>query len=90
MDCKWIFTMQYKFDGSLERYKARLVVKGYTQTCVINYHEMFALVAKMNTIRILLSLADIKNWSLHQFDLKNAFFHRDLEEDVYMDIPLGY
>ena len=65
--------MQYKFDGSLERYKARLVVKGYTQTCVINYHEMFALVAKMNTIRILLSLDDIKNWSLQYISAKVKF-----------------
>ena len=50
----------------------------------------FALMTKMNTIRILLSLVAIKVWSLHQFDVKNAFLHKDLEKEFHMDIPLGY
>ena len=66
VDCKWIFTIKYKVDGSLERHKARLVVKGYTQTSGVDYQETFALVAKMNTIRILLSLATHCNWQLLQ------------------------
>ena len=87
---KWIFTVKYKSYGSLERYKVRLVTKGYTQTYDIDYHKTFAPVTKMNTVKILLSLAAIKAWSLNQFDLKNAFLHRDLEDEVYMGIPLGY
>ena len=57
VDCKWIFTLKYKADGSLERHKTRLVTKGYTQTHEVDYQESFALAAKMNIVRILLSLA---------------------------------
>ena len=88
--CKWLFTMKYKADGSLERYKARLVAKGYTQTYGIDYLETFASVAKMNTIRILLSLATNRGWSLQQFDVKNTFLHGDLEEKIYMEVPPGF
>ena len=57
MGCKWVFTIKYKDDGSIERYKTKLVAKGYTQTYEIDYQETFELVAKMNSIRVLLSLA---------------------------------
>ena len=62
--CKWVFTMTHKVDGSLEHYEARLAVKGYTQTYGIDYLETFALVEKMNVVRILLSLATNCGWSL--------------------------
>ncbi|RVW56769.1 Retrovirus-related Pol polyprotein from transposon RE1 [Vitis vinifera] len=87
MGSKWIFTVKYKYDGSLDKYKVRLVTKGYSQTYCIDYHVTLALAAKMNTIDILLSLVGVKDWSLHQVDVKNVFLHRDLEEEVYMDIP---
>jgi hypothetical protein len=84
-----VFTVKHKVDGFTERYKARLVTKGFTQTYGIDYEETFAHIAKMNSIRVLLSIVANLNWPLHQFDVKNAFLHGDLEEKVYMEIPPG-
>jgi hypothetical protein len=88
--CKWVFTVKQNSEGKVERYKARLVAKGYSQTYGVDYDETFAPVAKMNTIRALISIATNNKWKLFQMDVKNAFLHGDLHEEVYMEIPPGF
>ena len=88
--CRWIFTIKHKADGSIERYKARLVAQDFTQTYGIDYDETFAPVVKLNSIRVLLSIAVNLDWPLLQFDIKNAFLNGDLDEEIYMRIPPGF
>ncbi|KAI5344236.1 hypothetical protein L3X38_012113 [Prunus dulcis] len=87
--CRWVFTIKHNVDGSVERYKAKLVAKGYTQTYDNDYKETFTPVAKLNTVKVLLTLTANLDWQLHQFDV-NAFLHGELTKEVYMDLSLGY
>jgi hypothetical protein len=88
--CKWVYRTKYASDGSVERHKARLVAKGFSQVEGIDYNETFSPVEKMNSIHLVLALAASHKWEVHQMDVKSAFLHRDLQEEIYMEQPPSY
>lgn len=85
-----VYSIKFNKKGEVVRYKAQLVAKRYTQFHGIDFQETFSPIAKLNMVRVILSLAANFDWPLHQFNEKNAFLHSDLEEEIYMDKPLGY
>jgi hypothetical protein len=76
--CKWVYKIKHNVDGSVNKYKVRLVAKGYAQTYGINYEKTYSLIAKMTIIRTIIAMVVAKGWSLHQMDVKNVFLHGDL------------
>ena len=84
VSCKWIFKVKQHSDGSLDKYKARLVARGFAQQYGVDYLDTFSPVVKPATVRLVLSLAVSQGWCLRQLDVSNAFLHGLLDEDVYM------
>jgi hypothetical protein len=87
---KWIFKHKFNVDSSLERYKARWVLRGFSQRPGIDFDETFSPVVKPATVRTVLTLALTHNWPIHQLDVKNAFLHGTLSETVYCSQPSGF
>ena len=87
---KWVLKVKRNSDGSLDRFKARLVAQGYTQTHGIYYEEVFTLVAKYSTIRSLPTLANAHDLEVHQLDVKTVFLNGSVEHDIYMSQPEGF
>ena len=88
--CKWLYKPKFKADGSIDKYKGRLVVKGYSPKEGINYEEKFSPVAKLNTIRMLISLSTKHHCIIHQLDLKSSFLNGELKQEVYLVQPEGF
>jgi hypothetical protein len=78
ISCKWIFKIKEKSDGSVDKFKARLVARGF------NYMETFSPVIQLATIHLVLSIAVSHSWDIHQINISNAFLHGTLDESTYM------
>jgi hypothetical protein len=87
--CKWVFKKKLRPDGTIDKYKVRLVAKGYTQKEDDNFFDTYSHVPRMTTIRVLLSLAVSYDLLIYQMDVKIAFLNRELDEKIYMDQPDG-
>ena len=79
-----MFQTKVSADGTNYKYKARLVTKGFSHVQGVDYHETFALVAKMDSIRLVLAISASKHWEVHHMDVKSAFLHGYLHEEIYM------
>ena len=88
--CKWVYKLKTAADGSIQRYKARLVAQGYTQREGDDYNEVYAPVTTSKTLRVLLAVAAAKGLKLKHIDIKSAYLHADIDEDIYMTLPEGY
>jgi hypothetical protein len=85
-----VFKVKHGEDGSVERFKARLVAQGYSQSEGVDYQEIFSPVVRYTSIRSLLAVANICDWEIHQMDVHTAFLQGELDEEIYIKQPEGY
>jgi hypothetical protein len=90
VDRKWVFKKKINAAGQVEKFKARLVVKGYSQVEGVDFSDIFSLVTKLTSIRVLMSLATTFDLEIEQMDVKTTFLHADLEEEIYMKYLEGF
>jgi hypothetical protein len=84
-----VFKLKKNADGEVVKYKARLVAKGYVQKQRVDFEEVFAPVARLDIVRMILALAANRGWQVHHLDVKTTFLNGDLEEEVYVSQPEG-
>jgi hypothetical protein len=87
---KWVFTHKFLSDGTFDRYKARWVLRGFTQHPAVDYDETFSPIVKPATVRTVLALTASHAWPIQQLDVKNAFLHGTLSETVFCSQPTGF
>ena len=85
LSSKWVFKRKGKVDGSIDKYKARLMIKGYKQTEGLDYFDIYSPVTRINSIRMVLAIAALRNLEVHQMDVKTVFLNRELDEEIYME-----
>ena len=90
LSSKWVFKRKMKVDGSIDKYKARLVTKGYKQTEGLDYFDTYSPVTRINSIRMVLAIAALRNLEVHKMDVKTTFLNGELEEEIYMEQPEGF
>nr|GEX55328.1 hypothetical protein [Tanacetum cinerariifolium] len=90
LGCKWIFKRKLKIDGTIEKFKVRLVIQGFRQKSGINYFDTYAPVGHISTLRLLIAMTSIYNLITHQMDVKTTFLNGELDEEVYMNQPQGF
>ena len=86
---KWIYKVKHAADGSVEKYKAHFVAKGFSQKEGIDYEETFAHVSRYSSIQTIISLVAEMGWSIHQMDIKTIILNRVIEEEVFIEQPKG-
>jgi hypothetical protein len=87
---KWLYKIKHATDGSIEKFKARFVVRGFSQKEGVDYEETFAPVTRYTSIRAVMSLVSFMGWRIHQMDVKTTFLNGIIEEEVYIEQPQGF
>ena len=87
---RWLYKVKFAADGNVEKYKARFVARGFSQIEGVDYGETFAPVARYTSIRSVIALAAEMGWRIHQMDVKTAFLHGEIEEEIYIEQPQGF
>ena len=90
LSSKWVFKRKQKVDGSIDKYKARLVIKGYKQIEGLDYFDTYYPVMRINSMRMMLAIAALRNLEVHQMDVKTTFLNGDLDEEIYLKQPEGF
>jgi len=88
--CKWIFKKKLKVNNTIDKYKTRLVAKGYHQKEGKDFFDTYSPITRITSIRVLIAIAALHNLEIHQKDVKTAFLNGDLDEKVYMEQPEGF